>query len=629
MTKKSRTVKYEVSRALALFLTAAMLLSQILLADSVSSAAEGELSESIYPITSAAELAAFADEVNAGSDYSGQTVSLSRDIDIGNVISDISEAAGFAVAAPVVSGTYSSASVDTGSGWSYACSFSGSFGSNSSFQAGNIYTATATILADTESDYYFDTEDNMTLPDGWTLLSWSRAAISLRRAYSLEEANAARYTDTTGNQSVALGSYSYYIFLREGTTRSDPGIVSALVTLSSDGTLAVTLPVEDEETETVACTLTDSGTIRVELMDNNDVSGSLEGTEITLIDPDFPNGVSGVLDAYNVVYFSVTDADGVGTVYATVPYLNENGSISRSKATAETAYTVAVADGGRNPVAAAAVTMDSAGIVVCLPESIAAADCAPLTVTVLDPDGQAAEGMTVTLYAPDFTAGTAAAADADGSVTFALTDETGAAGSRDYTIAVTSGADNAAVAGALTAASASAVGVCSFRLSVQRRDRRLCRLFQRQRHYGCRRDELCELCGRVQSGRRFHLFRRRGAARRGRHHRLCLSRDIQQPDRNLQLRQSRRTDWLGGFVLWRVLRRHRGSCGQRNAGHVLLQRGRHRNDRHRTRGRHRRLLRSGAGNQLSYQPVLQQRRYYRHTDCGQHGLLLCRRSARL
>ncbi|MCD8002180.1 MAG: hypothetical protein LUE95_06325, partial [Oscillospiraceae bacterium] len=184
MTKKSRTVKYEVSRALALFLTAAMLLSQILLADSVSSATEGELSESIYPITSAAELAAFADEVNAGSDYSGQTVSLSRDIDIGNVISDISEAAGFAVAAPVVSGTYSSASVDTGSGWSYACSFSGSFGSNSSFQAGNIYTATATISADTESDYYFNTEDNMTLPDGWTLLSWSRAAISLRRADS-------------------------------------------------------------------------------------------------------------------------------------------------------------------------------------------------------------------------------------------------------------------------------------------------------------------------------------------------------------------------------------------------------------------------------------------------------------
>ncbi|MCD8100075.1 MAG: hypothetical protein LUE06_05770, partial [Oscillospiraceae bacterium] len=397
-----------IRRICALTLCAVLVLSQL---GMTTRAADAD----IY-ITNASELAELADSVNSGDDYEGATVALTRDIDLSGVVSAIDEEAGFDIIEPEpgvrftlggMSGTgYESAE---GEGWTCSYTYSGSFGSNNTFVAGGIYYATAYFYADTDNDYYFDTEDNMTFPEGWTLEEWSRSAITMTREYSLEEANATHTSDSSGRSYVTLSSYAYYLYIIAGETRTDAGIASATVSLSRDGSLTVTLPVEDEENEITGCTLASTGAVSVYGIDYTSGGGypPLSGVEVTLIDTDFTNGVRGVIGSDGYVRFYITGDDGS----ASVTY-------------AETSYGVSVtSDGGA--VAGAAVTGDENGLVVALPDAVTAAE---VTVTS---GGAAVEGMTVSVYAADYSV----VAVTDGSGTASADSASAAISSVDFTVA--------------------------------------------------------------------------------------------------------------------------------------------------------------------------------------------------
>ncbi|MCD8254345.1 MAG: hypothetical protein LUC36_02215, partial [Oscillospiraceae bacterium] len=303
-----------IRRICALMLCAVLVLSQL---GMTTRAADAD----IY-ITNASELAELADNVNSGDDYEGVTVALTRDIDLSGVVSAIDENAGFDIIEPEpgvrftlggMSGS-GSASVE-GEGWTCSYTYSGSFGANNTFQAGRIYSATAYFYADTDNDYYFDSESNMTYPEGWTLEEWSRSAITMTREYSLEEALATHYSTADGSSFVSLGSYYYFFNFIAGETRSDTSIANALVTLYNDGSVSVELPQEDEENEITGYTLATSGVISVYGLDFG-ASGypKLSGLEVTLIDTDFMSGVRGVIGDDGYVRFYITDTDGSADV---------------------------------------------------------------------------------------------------------------------------------------------------------------------------------------------------------------------------------------------------------------------------------------------------------------------------
>ncbi len=429
-----------IRRICALTLCAVLVLSQL---GMTTRAADAD----IY-ITNASELAELADDVNSGDDYEDVTVALTRDIDLSGVVSAIDEEAGFDIIEPepgvrFTTGGMSGSSYESaaGEGWTCSYTYSGSFGANNTFQAGGIYSATAYFYADTDNDYYFDTEDNMTYPEGWTLEKWSRSAITMTREYSLEDALATHYSAADGSSSVSLGSYYYFFNIIAGETRSDTRIANALVTLYNDGSVSVELPQEDEENEITGYTLTTSGVISVYGLDFG-ASGypKLSGLGVTLIDTDFTSGVRGVIGDDGYVRFYITDTDGS----ADVTY---DGTV----------YSVSVS-GADGAVSGAAVTGDENGLVVALQDALTAAECVPLPVSIQS-SGGAASGMNVTLCGPDFASGVMAAADADGSVVFGLTDESGSADVSGYTV---SAADESgsALAGVLTAASAGAVSLC-------------------------------------------------------------------------------------------------------------------------------------------------------------------------